>query len=205
MKLNFPCSNHEISLEFGYDASNDLDKANFYTLFDNKHPGVDFDLPEGSEIFASFEGIVVRSENHKGMGNTIGIRNGNILALYAHLSEIKVNLGQVVNAGDLIALSGNTGAATTSPHLHFELRDLRYRVLKDMVFKPIFDQEIINFQSEFTYKVNNTNNPKNLNFISQMYFASSLYIDKINQRNSLNLSDLEIISHDFDLIIPNYK
>lgn len=205
MKLNFPCSNHEISLEFGYDATLDPTYSTFYTLFDNKHPGVDFDLPEGSEIFASFEGIVVRSENHKGMGNTIGIRNGNILALYAHLSEIKVNLGQIINVGDLIALSGNTGAASTSPHLHFELRDLRYKVLKDMVFKPIFDQEIINFQPEFIYKVNNTNNSKNLEFISQMYFGSSLYINKIKQRNSLNLSDLEIISQDFDLTIPNYR
>jgi murein DD-endopeptidase MepM/ murein hydrolase activator NlpD len=204
MILNYPCTNHKISLEFGYDASTDLQYSGFYTLFDNKHPGVDFDLPVGTDIFASFEGIVVRIENHKGMGNTIGIRNGNILGLYAHLSEIKVDLGQVVKAGDLIAMSGNTGAATTSPHLHFELRDMRFKDLNEMVFKPVFEKEIENFHLEFIYKVNNQNIGKNLKLISERFFGSSLYISVLAERNNLKLNSVDLLPQDLNLIIPNY-
>ncbi len=193
MILKYPCENHEISLYFGFDASNDPSLKGFYELFDNKHPGVDFDLPQGTPIFASFQGIVVRNEFHQGMGNTIGIRNGNILALYAHLSKIEVNLGEVINSGQLIGASGNTGKATTSPHLHFELRDLRYKVLKDMVFKPEFEMEINNFQDQFNYKVNNSNNLKNLLFISKMYFGTEEFAEKIKIINNLKTNFDEIL------------
>jgi len=205
MKLNFPCENHKISLDFGFDASDDLSLKGFYELFDNKHPGVDFDLPEGIDIFAAFEGIVVRVENHIGMGNTIGIRNGNILSLYAHLSKIEVNLGEIINSGQLIGESGNTGKATTSPHLHFELRDLRYKVLKDMVFKPEFEMEINNFQDQFNYKINNSNNPKNLLFLSKMYFGSEEFAEKIKIVNNLKINFDEILPQDVDIKIPNFN
>jgi len=205
MILKFPCESKVISLDFGIDSSTDSSLAGFYTLFDNKHPGVDFDLPEGTDIFAAFEGIVVRVENHIGMGNTIGIRNGNILSLYAHLSEFKVGLGQVVYEGDLIAKSGNTGKATTSPHLHFELRDLRFKVLKDMVIKPEFETKISNYQANFSYKVNNSNTPKNLNFISKMYFGTENFADKIKTLNKLHIKNDEILNQDQEILIPNYS
>ncbi len=44
--------------------------------------------------------------------------------LYAHLSEIHVKDGQVVNGGERAGLSGNTGRST-GPHLHFEVRTSR--------------------------------------------------------------------------------
>jgi len=204
MKLNFPCSNHDISLEFGYDATLDPNYSTFYTLFDNKHPGVDFDLSEGTDIFAAFEGIVVRSENHKGMGNTVGIRNGNILALYAHLSEIKVNLGQIVKVGELIGKSGNTGEATTSPHLHFELRDLRFKKLNEMVFKPEFEKEISNYSPEFIYKVNNLNTSKNFEKLSIMYFGTNSYSSKLHKLNNIDILVTDEIPQETEVLIPNY-
>jgi len=204
MKLNFPCSNHDIALEFGYDATLDPKYSTFYTLFDNKHPGVDFDLPEGTDIFAAFEGIVVRSENHKGMGNTIGIRNGNILALYAHLSETLVKLGDIISAGDLIGKSGNTGEATTKPHLHFELRDLRFKRLNEMVFKPEFEQEISNYSPEFIYKVNNLNTSKNFEKLSIMYFGTNSYSSKLHKLNNIDILVTDEIPQETEVLIPNY-
>lgn len=204
MILNYPTNSRNISLEFGFDASNDPELSGFYKLFDNKHPGVDFDLPEGTNVNSSFDGIVVRNEFHQGMGNTLGIRNGNILALYAHLSEINVSMGAIVKKEELIAKSGNTGSASTSPHLHFELRDLRFKILREMVFKPEFLVEIRNFQEEFTYKINNTNTPKNLNLISKMYFGSENFAENIKIKNNLNIKNDAILPQDFDLLIPNF-
>lgn len=136
---------------FWVDESTNQDYRGFYDLFSGHHPGVDFDLPEGSPISASLAGIVVRKEFHQGMGNTLAIRLGNIYVLYAHLKEFCVELGQLIRPKQLIAYSGNTGAATTQPHLHFELRDLREKELTKMVFEPKFGKSLERYQPEFVY------------------------------------------------------
>ncbi len=84
------------------------------------HRGVDIPVPPGTRVVAAFDGIVRLSTYHRGYGNIIIIRHPNGLeTCYAHLSERKVKSGDVVSAGDLIALSGSTGRST-GPHLHFE-------------------------------------------------------------------------------------
>jgi len=93
MIISYPVIGTTISQPFGEDNSNHPIRDNYYTVFDNKHSGVDFPVPVGTDIFASFPGIVVRKEYHVGMGNVIGVRNGNIVAIYAHLSEFCVDLG----------------------------------------------------------------------------------------------------------------
>ena len=165
------------------DESNNPDYKDFYTVFDNHHPGVDFDLPEGSPIRASLAGIVVRKEFHQGMGNILAIRLGNIYVLYAHLKEFRTDLGQLIRSGQLIAYSGNTGQATTAPHLHFELRDLTKIPLKDSVFEPIFSQEIKNFQPTFSYVVNNTNTEKTFANLAVRYFGLHSYASVIRDHN----------------------
>lgn len=205
MILNYPVKNPIIEQEFGIDTKNDPIYSKFYELFDYKHPGVDFELKVGSEIYASFPGIVVRLENHKGMGNVISIRNGNIVALYAHLSEFKVSLGQEINSQYLIGLSGETGEACTSPHLHFELRDISKNLLKNMVFEPIFNQELKNLTETFIYRVNNQNIPKNLKLLAERFFGDPSYWTKIKEVNNLSQTETEILPEGYEIIIPNYK
>lgn len=204
MILNYPCEEKYISLDYGFDSINEPQYSEFYKVFDGKHPGVDFDIPVGTEVFNSFKGIVVRLENHKGMGNTVGIRNGNILALYAHLSKINVKLGQIVKDGELIGLSGNTGEATTGPHLHFELRNLKYKNLKDMVFKPEFEKEIPDYSPIFTYKVNNQNTSKSFYKLALIFFGNSDYEYKIKDLNKIKFKFNEELPQGLDILIPNY-
>jgi murein DD-endopeptidase MepM/ murein hydrolase activator NlpD len=193
-----------ITEEFGYSEGK---VVGFYEVFGGKHPGVDFDFPEGTEIRAAFTGVVVRKEFHKGMGNVIGIRNGNIIALYAHLSEFKVELGQIVKTGQLVGLSGNTGEATTGPHLHFELRDITKPELKEMVFKPVFGEPIKEWRDVFTYIVNNANTEKTWKFLATRYLGDENKWQKIMEANK-NVSVAEgdtILPDGVEVIIPNFQ
>lgn len=86
------------------------------------HDGVDFDMPIGTPIKAVDAGDVI--EIPKGVssyGKTIAIDHAWGRTFYGHLSEFKVQPGDKVEKGQVIALSGNTGF-TTGPHLHFSLR-----------------------------------------------------------------------------------
>lgn len=91
------------------------------------HRGVDLGYPEGTPVSAAFDGIVRISKgtaNTGGYGNLVVIRHYNGLeTYYAHLSRRLVNPGQIVKAGDIIGLGGNTGRSYGA-HLHFEVRYL---------------------------------------------------------------------------------
>ena len=87
------------------------------------HQGVDLPLAVGAPIYATFPGKVrVSRYSEKGYGHYVVIRHENGLeTFYAHLSERKVNVGDWVNAGQVIGLGGSTGRST-GPHLHYEVR-----------------------------------------------------------------------------------
>ncbi len=202
--LEFPVKNPIISQEFGFDNTIHPLRKEFYAPFNNKHPGVDFRLPINSDIYSSYPGIVVRKEFHKGMGNVVGTRNGNIVILYAHLSKILVNLGQILKTDESIGLSGDTGTACNEPHLHFEIRDITKVNLKEMVFDPPFGKIIKQFKDSFTYQVNNTNTPKSLQFLSIRYFGNESYWHKIAKVNNLKINSTKVISNNTEVIIPNF-
>jgi murein DD-endopeptidase MepM/ murein hydrolase activator NlpD len=74
------------------------------------------------EIHAAFDGEVVFSGRFSGYGNLVRIRHENGLeTYYSHNSKNMVKVGERVKAGQVIALTGQTGRAST-PHLHFETR-----------------------------------------------------------------------------------
>ena len=97
--------------------------SNFGPRWGRMHKGLDIKVYVGDTIRAAFNGKVriVRYEA-KGFGNYIVIRHGNGLeTIYGHLSKQLVRENQIVRAGDVIGLGGNTGRSTGS-HLHFETR-----------------------------------------------------------------------------------
>lgn len=87
------------------------------------HAGRDISCAVGTNVYASGTGTVIHiNDQAASYGNHIMIdHGGEIYTLYAHLSEILVSVGDTVEQGQLIALSGATGNVT-GPHLHFELR-----------------------------------------------------------------------------------
>lgn len=89
-----------------------------------RHTGMDFGIPQGTPIGSSEAGTVVTSADgwNSGYGNyTIVKGNSGRYYLYAHMSQRKTNVGDKLDKGNLIGLSGNTGNST-GPHLHFEVR-----------------------------------------------------------------------------------
>jgi murein DD-endopeptidase MepM/ murein hydrolase activator NlpD len=88
------------------------------------HAGVDWAAPTGTPIRAAFSGKVSYRAVRGGYGNFIELTHkGGTTSRYAHMHEYAdgVELGSVVQAGDLIGYVGTTGLST-GPHLHFEIR-----------------------------------------------------------------------------------
>ena len=86
------------------------------------HSGTDLKTKHNYNILAAFDGEVVFSGNYYGYGNLVRIKHANGLeTYYSHNSKNLVKQGDHVRAGDVIALTGRTGRATTE-HLHFETR-----------------------------------------------------------------------------------
>ncbi len=87
------------------------------------HGGIDLAVPTGTKVYCAWDGHVQAVRYSKsGYGYHVMIDHGNgLITIYAHCSKLVVREGQKVKAGDVLALSGNTGKST-GPHLHFEVR-----------------------------------------------------------------------------------
>ncbi|MEV0780770.1 M23 family metallopeptidase [Streptomyces sp. NPDC050428] len=115
-----PVSKYELSATYGRGGG----------MWASKHSGQDFAVSVGTNVKAAHTGTVVKAgPNGAGdgpaYGNAIVVKHGTgkgaKYSQYAHLSKVKVNVGQKVGKGQSIALSGNTGNSS-GPHLHFEIR-----------------------------------------------------------------------------------
>lgn len=86
------------------------------------HEGMDFSAATGTPIFATGDGVVIKSGWQRGYGNTVEIDHGyGYKTVYAHMHKTKVRKGNKVSRGDEIGEVGNTGKST-GPHLHYEVR-----------------------------------------------------------------------------------
>ena len=86
------------------------------------HTGVDISAPMGANFIAANDGVVIRAEMNGAYGNMVVVdHGGGISTLYAHGSEILVQVGQTVKRGDAVLKVGSTGYSTGA-HAHFEVR-----------------------------------------------------------------------------------
>ena len=86
------------------------------------HEGIDLACDVGTHVHATGNGVVTYVGPRGGYGNAVVIDNGfGYSTLFAHLSKPLVHVGQKVERGQVIALSGDTGLST-GPHLHYEVR-----------------------------------------------------------------------------------
>ncbi|MFB7514482.1 M23 family metallopeptidase [Streptomyces sp. NPDC056144] len=86
------------------------------------HSGIDFHAAYGSTVVSVGSGTVVEAGWGGAYGNNIVIQmNDGTYTQYGHLSSIGVYVGQTVEPGQQIGISGSTGNST-GPHLHFEAR-----------------------------------------------------------------------------------
>jgi hypothetical protein len=88
------------------------------------HSGIDLAMPEGTTLRSVADGVVDRVYDGTGLigkGLSVKFPDGT-RAIYGHMNEVKAHVGDHLNAGDIVGLSGNTGNST-GPHLHFGLKD----------------------------------------------------------------------------------
>lgn len=86
------------------------------------HEGTDFAGGYGTPVYATADGVVTHAGWQGGYGRLITIQHAfGLETRYAHLSDIRVNVGDRVSRGDRIGDMGNSGRSTGT-HLHYEVR-----------------------------------------------------------------------------------
>lgn len=89
---------------------------------EEKHYAVDIATVKNTPVKATADGTVILAEWTADTGYVVVLRHkDNLISVYKHNASISVAQGDLVKSGEVIAASGNTGALTTGPHLHFEL------------------------------------------------------------------------------------
>jgi murein DD-endopeptidase MepM/ murein hydrolase activator NlpD len=114
LPLGYPVEG-EVTSGFGHRQSPFSHSSSF-------HEGLDISLSKGGDVLVTGAGMVTKSEYDGAYGWVVDVTHSpGIVTRYAHLSKPLVKVGQLVERGDKIALSGNTGRST-GPHLHYEVR-----------------------------------------------------------------------------------
>lgn len=85
------------------------------------HNGLDL-RAKYEPVYAMMPGVITAVSSSKNGGYYVTVNHGICVCSYLHLSKILVRRGQRVQAGQMVAISGNSGKRTTGPHLHITCR-----------------------------------------------------------------------------------
>ena len=91
------------------------------------HKGIDFRAPIGTPVKSVASGTVIKAGSASGYGIAVyvdhGVINGkHVVSEYGHLSKCNVKVGDKINAGQVVAKSGNSGHSS-GPHLHLTIKE----------------------------------------------------------------------------------
>ncbi len=90
--------------------------------FKKGHFGIDISAPADARVKAILSGTVVFSGFTAGGGNEVHVQHDyNLISIYKHNSAVLKKPGELVTAGESIAIVGNTGEHSNGTHLHFEM------------------------------------------------------------------------------------
>lgn len=108
--VSFPLRHLYVTSPFGR-------RTDPFTRKMKNHNGLDLRASE-EEVYAMMAGRVKKIGEDKRSGKYVVLQEGDYQVGYCHLSQVCVNKGIEVVAGEVVGISGNTGQRTTGPHLH---------------------------------------------------------------------------------------
>ncbi len=121
-KLRLPFNgDFPVTFSFGAVSDNEEIKKKFQEWGITGHHGIDYGLPERTEVVAADTGKVIQSGDNGEWGISVTLEHSWGQSIYAHLKETKVNVGDGIEVGKPVGLSGKTGAAF-GEHLHFGIK-----------------------------------------------------------------------------------
>ena len=113
MSVSLPLKKIKVTSPFGM-------RKDPFTGERKMHNGIDL-YARNDEVYAMFPGVVKKVGYDKRSGNFIILQHGDYSVVYCHLSRITIKEETPVLAGDVVAITGNTGRST-GEHLHITLR-----------------------------------------------------------------------------------
>lgn len=142
--VSLPLKSIEISSLFGM-RRDPLNRKN-----KRMHSGLDLKA-KYEEVFSMLPGTVTDASYSTNGGYYVTVNHGACVCSYLHLSKIRVKVGQHVNAGDIIAISGNTGKRTTGAHLHISCRlwdgKQKGKFFNPLVILGFVKEQLLNYMS----------------------------------------------------------
>lgn len=134
LSVCYPLSHIKINSTYGYRKDPFTGKWKF-------HNGIDL-YARNDQVYAMLQGEVVTVGQDKVSGKYVTLQHGNFNVSYCHLSQISVSKGQIVKAGEVVGITGNTGRST-GEHLHITIRHKGEYVNPSIFFDYIDSVKVI--------------------------------------------------------------
>lgn len=128
LSVCYPLSHIKINSPYGYRKDPFTGKRKF-------HNGIDLHA-RSSKVFAMMQGRVIAVGQDKVSGKYVTLRHGGFTVSYCHLSRVSASKGQIVKAGDVVGITGNTGRST-GEHLHITCKFNGISINPMLFFKQI--------------------------------------------------------------------